>query len=263
MRTTLKILKYEFHDVVRNKWVIIYTAFFFLIAEGLFRFGGDGSRVIISLMNVTLLVIPLMCVIFGTMYVYNAREFVELLLSQPIGRKSLFAGMYAGLAVPLAAGFAVGVSIPFLIREFTDPSQIAAAVTLLGSGIFLTFIFVALAFLVSLRNEDKGKGFGIAVLLWLFFAVIYDGLILLITLTLRDYPMEKPVIAMILLNPIDLARIVLILQFDISALMGYTGAVFQKFFGTPVGMIVSVTSLAIWTALPLFLGLKRFTKKDF
>lgn len=263
MRATLKILKYEFHDIIRNKWVIIYTAFFFLVTEGLFRFGGDSAKVIVSLMNITLLVIPLMCVIFGTMYVYNAREFVELLLSQPIGRKSLFAGMYAGLAVPLAAGFAVGISIPFVIRGFGDTSHVAAAGTLLGSGIFLTFIFVALAFLVSLRNDDKGKGFGMAVLLWLFFAVIYDGLILLITLTLSDYPMEKPIIAMILFNPIDLARIVLILQFDISALMGYTGAMFQKFFGTPIGMVVSVTSLAVWTALPLFLGMRSFARKDF
>ncbi len=263
MRATLKILKYEFHDIIRNKWVIIYTAFFFLITEGLFRFGGDSAKVIVSLMNITLLVIPLMSVIFGTMYVYNAREFVELLLSQPIGRKSLFAGMYAGLAVPLAAGFSVGVSVPFVIRGFGDTSPITAAVTLLGSGIFLTFIFVALAFLVSLRNEDKGKGFGMAVLLWLFFGVIYDGLILLITLTLWDYPMEKPIIAMILFNPIDLARIVLILQFDISALMGYTGAMFQKFFGTAMGLLVSAASLVVWILVPLMFASRQFAKKDF
>ncbi len=34
------------------------------------------------------------------------------------------------------------------------------------------------------------------------------------------------------LNPIDLSRILILLQLDVSAMMGYTGAVFKDFFGT-------------------------------
>jgi hypothetical protein len=37
------------------------------------------------------------------------------------------------------------------------------------------------------------------------------------------------------LNPIDLGRILFLMKFDIAALMGYTGAVFQRFFGSGLG----------------------------
>ena len=41
-----------------------------------------------------------------------------------------------------------------------------------------------------------------------------------------DYPIERPMLGLMLANPVDLARVVLLLRFDVSALMGYTGAVF-------------------------------------
>jgi Cu-processing system permease protein len=66
-----------------------------------------------------------------------------------------------------------------------------------------------------------------------------------------------------MLNPIDLGRVLLLLQFDIAALMGYTGAVFQRFFGTWLGLTVAFGALALWTTLPFFLGLRRFRLKDF
>ncbi|MBM4169802.1 MAG: hypothetical protein FJ215_11720 [Ignavibacteria bacterium] len=263
MKTTLKILKYEFHNVIRNRWMLAYALFFLVISEALFQFGGDASKVMLSLMNVTLLIIPLVSLVFGTMYAYNSREFIELLLSQPVDRKWLFVGMHAGLALPLALAFVIGVTMPFVIHGVGEAGNTPTVVALIGAGIFLTLIFVALALLIAVVNEDKGRGFGVSILLWLFFAVIYDGLILLATLTFREYPMEQPVIVMTLFNPIDLARIALMLQFDISALMGYTGAVFEEFFGSVTGMVVSFGSLVVWTAFPFLLALRRFIQKDF
>jgi Cu-processing system permease protein len=66
-----------------------------------------------------------------------------------------------------------------------------------------------------------------------------------------------------LLNPIDLARVALLLQFDVSALLGYTGAVLQKFFETTKGLLVTATALAFWIAGPILLGLRAFQRKDF
>jgi Cu-processing system permease protein len=64
-------------------------------------------------------------------------------------------------------------------------------------------------------------------------------------------------------NPVDLARILLTLQFDVSALMGYTGAVYQRFFGGALGMLLSATALLTWALVPLWLGNRFFHKKDF
>ncbi|MBP93251.1 MAG: ABC transporter permease, partial [Flavobacteriaceae bacterium] len=65
------------------------------------------------------------------------------------------------------------------------------------------------------------------------------------------------------LNPVDLSRTLILLKLDISALLGYTGAVFKQFFGTNFGLIVSFTMLIVWVALPVLRIAKKSKKKDF
>ncbi len=77
-----------------------------------------------------------------------------------------------------------------------------------------------------------------------------------------DYPLEKAMIAIISLNPIDLARILILLQLDISALMGYTGALYQQFFGSGLGIAFSLILQLLWIVIPMILALKIFKKKD-
>jgi Cu-processing system permease protein len=258
-----KILKYELHDVLRSRWMIVYGLFFLTITGVLFQFGGSQAKVILSLMNIVFIIIPLVSVIFGTMYLYQSREFIELLLCQPIQRKSIYSGLYVGLAVPLAVCFLAGAGIPFVFYGFQNQNDMLKFVVLMISGIFLTFIFTSLAFLISTRQEDKTRGFGLSLLIWFFFSVVYDGVVLFVMYAFSDYPIEYPVIALSLLNPIDLTRIFLLLRIDVSALLGYTGAVFQNFFGSGAGMAVSLTSLFLWTVVPLLVGLRNFIKKDF
>jgi Cu-processing system permease protein len=74
--------------------------------------------------------------------------------------------------------------------------------------------------------------------------------------------MEKVTLSLISLNPIDLARIIIILKLDLSALMGYTGAFYKNFFGSSVGVIYSILFLVIWTLAPLLLAMRRFVSKD-
>jgi Cu-processing system permease protein len=263
MNTTLRIAGYEMKDVVRGKWLLFYGAFFLLLTEGLFRFGGDGGRVILSLVNLVLLLVPLVGVLFGTVYLYGAREFNELLLAQPVSRRQMFGGLYLGLALPLAGSLLVGVGVPFVFRGLPGGRELAVLLVLLGCGVALTFIFVALAFLIAIRITDRMRGLGGALLLWLAFAVLYDGAILLGVTLLSEYPLERPLLFLVLLNPVDLARILLLLNLDVAALMGYTGASLQRFFGTVTGMVVTGAALALWTAVPLLVGSRLFVHKDF
>lgn len=262
MRTTAKLLGYELRNVVRSRWIAVYALLFLLLTDALFRFGGSGSRVILSLTNVVLALIPLVSIVFGTMYLYHAREFIELMLAQPVGRRSLFVGLYGGLAVPLAGAFLLGVGLPFLYHGGAL-EQGAGFAMLLGTGVLLTLVFTALAFLVALRFQDRAAGLGAAIMLWLFAAVLYDGLLLLGVAWFRDYPLEKAMLAATLLNPVDLGRVLLLLQFDLSALMGYTGAVFERFFGSHTGTLVSLSALTLWAVVPLLTGMRRFRQMDF
>ena len=112
-------------------------------------------------------------------------------------------------------------------------------------------------------SEDKIKGIGFAILAWLFTAVIYDGLFLVSLVIFDEYPLEYFALGASVFNPIDLSRILIILKLDISALLGYTGAVLQNFFGTSVGMLITSIMLMLWMFIPLKMIVSKSKKKDF
>lgn len=263
MRGARKILGYQLRDIARNRWVIGYAAILLLLTEALFQLGGDGGRVVLSLLNLVLIFVPLVALSFGTLYLYNAREFIELLLAQPVGRGAMFAGLWGGLALPLSAALLAGVGLPFLLHAGSTTIPARSLLVLLGTGVMLTLTFTAIAFLISLRFEDRARGFGVALLVWLGCAVVYDGLVLLVVTMFSRWPLETPLLVLTLLNPLDLGRVVLLLDFDVAALMGYTGAVFQRFLGTALGLAIAALALVLWTALPLLLGARRFRRRDF
>ena len=263
MKTVRSILAYELKDLVRSTWLIAYMMFFGLMTAGLLYYGGGGRSAVLSLVNVILTLIPLVGLLYGTMYLYASRAFIELLLSQPVSRRVLFAGLYGGLAVPLSLAFALGVTIPVAMFSGRIEGVGGLLLTIVSTGVVLTLVFVAVAFVVANVVEDRVRGMSLAIMIWLVATVLYDGLILYVVHAFAEYPLEIPVLALAMLNPVDLARIVLLLNFDISALMGYTGAVFERFFGTGLGVGLSAAALLTWLGVPLWLGLRRFLTKDF
>ncbi len=248
---------------MRSRWSYVYFLFYLLLGVVLLFLNNDLSKAVITLMNVIIILVPLIGTIFGVMYYYNSREFTELLLAQPVKRSSIFLGQYFGVATSLSMSLVIGLGLPFVFYGIFNSNAIWDFTLLLVTGGFLTFIFTALAFVIALRNENKIKGFGYAILLWLFMAVIYDGIFLMSLLYFEDYPLDKFSLVATMLNPVDLSRVLILLKLDISALLGYTGAVFQKFFGTNFGLILSSALLVIWVVVPTFFIWRIAKRKDF
>lgn len=258
-----KILKYSFFDLMRSRWTYFYFGFYLLFTLGLLLLSGNLSKVIISLMNAILVLSPLIATMFGIMYYYNSREFVELLLAQPIRRTSIFLGQYLGLALSLALSLLLGIGLPFVLYGILRSGEIFNFLILLLDGVFLSFIFSGLAFVIALRHENRIKGFGLAIVVWLLLAVVYDGFFLLALVVFNDYPLESFSLIASVMNPIDLSRILILLKLDLSALMGYTGAVFQRFFGHTSGILLALTALIAWTLTPVWAIKAIAMKKDF
>ncbi len=259
----LKILKYSFYDLIRSRWSYVYLLFYLLLGFVLLFLNNDLSKAVITLMNVIIILVPLIGTIFGVMYYYNSKEFTELLLAQPIKRSSIFLGQYLGVALSLSMSLILGLGIPFMLYGLFQSNEIWDFGLLLVTGTFLTLIFTALAFNIALYNENKIKGFSYAILLWLFMAVIYDGLFLMALMAFESYPLDSFSIGATLFNPIDLSRILILLKLDISALLGYTGAVFQKFFGTRFGLVMALSTLSLWVLFPVLNIYRKSRKKDF
>ena len=166
-----KILKYSFYDLMRSRWSYVYFGFYLLLGIVLLFLNNDLSKAVITLMNVIIILVPLIGTIFGVMYYYNSKEFTELLLAQPLKRSSIFLGQYLGVSLSLSMSLILGLGIPFMFYGLFRSNAIWDFSLLLITGVFLTLIFTALAFNIALSNENKIKGFGYAILLWLFLAI--------------------------------------------------------------------------------------------
>lgn len=258
-----KILKYSFFDLMRSRWSYVYFAFYLALGFVLLFLNNDVNKAVITLMNIIIVLTPLIGTIFGVMYYYNSKEFTELLLAQPIKRSTIFMGQYIGISLSLTLSLVLGLGIPFLLYGLFKSTAIFDFGLLLVVGSFLNFIFVALAFNIALSNENKIKGFGYAILMWLLLAVIYDGVFLISLVVFNEYPLDKFSLIAIMFNPIDLSRILILLKLDISALLGYTGAVFKEFFGTQLGMILSLAVLSLWVIIPVWRMKRKLQRKDF
>lgn len=252
-----KIIKYVFIDILRNRILLGYTLFLLTISLSIFNLEDSAAKGMLSLLNLVLIIVPLVSILFSAIYVYNSSEFMELLVSQPLKRRTIWLSLFYGLAASLSAAFLVGIGIPVLLYA---PG--ATGNSLLLSGFLLSIIFVAIAMLAAVRIRDKARGIGAVILLWLYFSLLFDGLVLFILFQFSDYPIEKAMVGITTLNPIDISRILVLLKMDISAMMGYTGAIFRNFFGTATGMAGSLLVLLLWAVIPVLISVRRFNRKD-
>ena len=252
-----KIIKYVIADLLRTRILLVYTLLLMVLSCSVFGMEDNADKGIVSLLNVVLFVVPLVSIIFSTVYWYNSAEFIELLVSQPVRRSVIWTSIFVGVAGTVALAFAIGVGIPVLVYAATPSGAV-----LVCCGCILSLIFVSVALWAAVRIRDKAKGIGLAILVWLYFALLFDALVLFILFQFSDYPIEKGMVVLAMLNPVDISRILILLQIDLSALMGYTGAVFRSFFGAGGGMAVTLAVLALWVLVPLAFSLRYFKRKD-
>lgn len=251
------LLKYVMIDIVRNKIVIAYTIVLSLFSWSAFMLEDNASKGLLTLLSIILLIVPLVSILFSTIYIYKSNEFVELLASHPIKRSRIWGSLFSGLSISLCIAFIIGSGIPIFI--FADALK---ALVMVCVGLLLSVIFVAISCLTSILTRDKAKGIGVSILVWLYLALLFDGLVLFLLFQLSDYPIEKFMVVVTALSPIDLSRILILLQLDVSAMMGYTGAIFKDFFGTSIGLVISTLLLVLWIVIPYSISLKKFKKKD-
>ncbi|MDO8316816.1 MAG: ABC transporter permease subunit [Flavobacterium sp.] len=252
-----RIIKIIFLDILKNKIILAYTLILAILSWSSFGLEDNSAKGLLTILNIILFTVPLVSILFATIYLYNSTEFIELLLSQPIKRKKIWLSLFLGLSLAMVLAFFIGAGIPLLINA---PDSVG--IMMLVIGCLITLVFVALAFLSSILTRDKAKGIGIAIMGWLYFALLFDGIILYLLFQFSDYPIEKAMIVVTAFSPIDLARIQILLHLDVSAMMGYTGAIFKDFFGTSLGLLLSFSLLCLWIIIPFFISLIKFKNKD-
>lgn len=252
-----RIVKYVVGDIVRGRIAIGYAGLLLVASLGLFNLGGDPTKALVGLLSLVLMIVPLVSLVFATAHFYNSHEFIELLAAQPLPRSTILLAQIIGVTLALAAALLVGIVVPVLLYAFT-----ATGLTLIAVALMLTAVFTALAFLAAVLARDKARGIGAALLIWFYFGLLHDGLTLYTLFLLDDFPLEGISLTLLALNPVDLARVLVLLQMDISALMGYTGAMLKDLLGTGTGIVFATLILGTWIIAPVMATVWIFRRKD-
>jgi Cu-processing system permease protein len=253
----VKVLKYTLIDLARNRFVLAYAFLLLLMAEGLFQIDDDPIKALLSLVQVVQALVPLIALIFTIVYIYDTQEFTQLLAVQPIGRPAILGGRMLALAVALLVAQTFGLGLPLLVHTRSVP-----ALLLFGSAGALTLVFSGLGTLIALRHRDKARGVGLGLAIWFLFVLVYDALLMWLMFAFSERPIEPLVVPLAALNPIDLARIAVMLRMDLAAMMGYSGAIYKEFFGSTLGIVVALGIMAVWIVWPTWVCFRFFRRKD-
>ena len=74
-----------------------------------------------------------------------------------------------GLVIPLLLSFLLGVGIPVILYYGIFIESFGTLIIVFLTGIFQILVFTSFAFLIATLNEDKLKGLGLSIFIWLFF----------------------------------------------------------------------------------------------
>lgn len=266
------ITREEYRRALDTRWLFAFTALFALLVLGVSYFGlvqsrevgfQGFSRVTLSLLNLVLLTVPLTGLVLGVGSVSGSAETLPLLLAQPVGRGEVLTGKYLGLAAALGTAQAIGFGAGGVVVALqAGPDQVRGFAALTAVSLLLGSLSLAAALALASIFADHVKALSAAVLLWLLLVIAYDLAVLGATALLRGVPLQAVLFPALLLNPVDLARVLVTLAVGSGALFGPTSAVLVRLLGGTGGALLGLSVLLLETAIPLAIAARVFGRRD-
>lgn len=242
------MLSYELRNLFRARWVYGYAGLFLAISALTVTFSEGGDRVLLVLAHASLLVIPLVSMIAAANSVYARRPYDAFLLTQPVSRVTVFFASVVALVATFGASFLIPVAAVVLPSglPFSSTLQLLVANVALSTTCVLAGVFVATWI------DERTRGLGTLLIVWLGAGVVYDGALLYCIFLFEEYAIEPFLTAAVLLNPIDAVRLLLYQDLGLRFLLPIV---------LPPAAVWS--TLALWPLVLASLGVRSFVRKDY
>jgi len=261
-------------EVFQSRWLVFQNTLYVLLA-GLFLLVGlressvlgftGMSRLLLSLCNALVLILPLLALTASGLVVNRHREdgTLELLFSLPVGRGEYFAAIsitrYLVLLAPLlilmpalglADRFASGRSVPW---DFIIRSLIISAT--------LLWAFVGLGLAVSTLVRNRTKALMYVLLLWIVCVAGLDfGLM---GLMLQWRLNAEAVFILSGLNPVQCSRLALLSTAEPSlAILGPVGFYLTNWIGSTWLFLLGAAQPALIGSIAWFIAWRHFRRDD-
>jgi Cu-processing system permease protein len=266
------VAREEFRVALEGRWLFGFAALLTALVLGLSFFGLAQSRevgyqgfarVTLSLMNLVLFVVPLAGLLLGVTSLTGSSGTLPLLLAQPVSRTEVLLGKLAGLGGALTLVQLVGFGGGGLVVALNaGAAQVGGFAALTGLSIALGWLTISTALLIAVTWPDRLRATATALLLWLLMVVAYDLAVLGATTLLRGLPLQSVLFPALLVNPVDLSRVLTTLAVGSGSMFGPTSAVLMRLFGSETGLALGLAVLALETVLPAVLAVRTFRRRD-
>jgi len=266
------VAREEFRQALESRWLFGFTALLAALVLGLSFFGMAQSRevgfqgfarVTLSLMNLVLFIVPLTGLMLGVTSVTGGSGALPLLLAQPVSRREVLAGKLVGLGGALTVAQLVGFGGGGIVVALSaGADQVRGFAALTGLSIALGWLMVSTSLMIAVLRPDRLKAMSTALFLWLLLVVAYDLVVLGATTLLGGLPLQRVLVPALLLNPVDIARVLTTLAVGSGALFGPTSAVLMKLSGTTAGVGLGLLVLIVETIVPAAIAMWVFQRRD-
>jgi Cu-processing system permease protein len=276
MNPIITIALKEFKDGLRNRWMLAITLVFALFSLGLSFLGSAASgtlgfaslsSTLVSLSSLAVILIPLIALLVS--YQAFVGEYEQgtllLLLTYPVKRSQILLGKFIGqggiLAVASLAGFGSAALAIFFTTDLDGHAILKAFSGFILSAILLGWIFIALAYVISLSVSEKSTAAGLALLVWFLFVLVFDLLLLAVLVATEGKLNADLLSGLLLLNPTDVFRLINYQLADPQGLANYGGAL-QVLQEAPPSKASLFLILLAWLLAPLGLAGWIFQKRS-
>jgi len=266
------VAREEFRQALESRWLFGFTTLLAALVLGLSFFGMAQSRevgfqgfarVTLSLMNLVLFIVPLTGLMLGVTSVTGGSGALPLLLAQPVSRREVLAGKLVGLAGALTVAQLVGFGGGGVVVALSaGADQVRGFAVLTGLSIALGWLMVSTSLMIAVLRPDRLKAMSAALFLWLLLVVAYDLVVLGATTLLGGLPLQRVLVPALLLNPVDIARVLTTLAVGSGALFGPTSAVLMQLAGTTAGIGLGLLVLGVETIVPAAIAMWVFERRD-
>jgi Cu-processing system permease protein len=262
MTDLLTIARLECVTAVRLKWVRLLTVAYALLAAAAAYSAGAASdlsgadgfaRTTMALIPVALVMIPLAAIVLGVSGQSAEPGSEPFLFAQPVSRRSIVVGRWAGelaaLSGSIVVGFGAGAVVVALGSGTADwPSFVffVAAAILLGA------IFLSIAAVVAAATDKRVMALGVGIFAWFMCVLLYDGAALSMAGWLSGSLGGRILFASIFFNPADLVRVAMLQLAGTPHVLGAAGEAWRRFLGgDAAAAVIAAAALIVWTVAPL------------
>lgn len=269
-RTLWPLARKELRDSLRNRWFLLYTLAFAALAVGLAYLSQIGTgfsglagfgRTAASLINLTLLIVPLMGITMGafTLAAERERGMLAYVLAQPVTRAEVYLAKFIGQGAGFTGAITVGFGATAAVLARGGTVDAVLFLRLAGLSVLLALSMLAVGMLIATVARRSSAAIGAAVFAWLAITMLGD-LGVMGAAAMLDLE-AGTMLTIALLNPAQVFKLASIAGFDATLdLLGPAGLYAVRTFGGALTAVL-VGILVAWIAVPLAAGLAIFSRR--